>query len=109
MGSSNDEDLEFHLGGTDDSRLGEGDTSSSSNSSANRDHNGGDVQNDATEDGMDSLDNAAFSKMAEDAERNSSVHEFWDIINKTFASEGEAYNFYNNYVMDKGFGVRRRK
>ncbi|WVZ60149.1 LOW QUALITY PROTEIN: hypothetical protein U9M48_010206 [Paspalum notatum var. saurae] len=61
------------------------------------------------EDGMDSLDNAAFSKMAEDAERNSSVHEFWDIINKTFASKGEVYNFYNNYARNKGFGVRKDK
>ncbi|WVZ97064.1 hypothetical protein U9M48_042627, partial [Paspalum notatum var. saurae] len=98
-GSSNDEDLEFHLDGSE----------SSSNSSANTDHNGGDAQNDATEDGMDSLDNAAFSKMAEDAERNSSVHEFWDIINKTFTSEVEVYNFYNNYARDKGFGVRKDK
>ncbi|WVZ61660.1 hypothetical protein U9M48_011498 [Paspalum notatum var. saurae] len=109
MGSSNDEDLEFHLGGSDDSSLGDGDTSSSSNSSANREHDGGGVQNDATEDGMDRLDNAAFSKMAEDAEMNSSVHEFWDIINKTFASEEEAYHFYNNYARDKGFGVRKQK
>ncbi|WVZ83256.1 hypothetical protein U9M48_030422 [Paspalum notatum var. saurae] len=61
------------------------------------------------EDGMDSLDNVAFSTMAEDAERNSSVHEFWDIINKTFTSEGEVYNFYNNYARDKGFGVRKDK
>ncbi|KAJ1289251.1 hypothetical protein BS78_02G149900 [Paspalum vaginatum] len=61
------------------------------------------------EDGMDSLDNAAFSRMADDAERNNTLHEFWSIINKTFTSEEHTYNFYSNYARDKGFSVRKQK
>ncbi|KAE8785413.1 hypothetical protein D1007_40902 [Hordeum vulgare] len=31
----------------------------------------------------------------------------WEVMAKTFRSEGEAYMFYNHYVKDRGFSIRR--
>ncbi|KAE8786210.1 putative LRR receptor-like serine/threonine-protein kinase [Hordeum vulgare] len=31
----------------------------------------------------------------------------WEVMAKTFRSEGEAYMFYNQYAKDRGFSIRR--
>jgi len=46
--------------------------------------------------------------MAAGAEMNNTLDEYWDIVKKTFATEGEAYIFYK-YARDKGFSVRKQK
>ncbi|KAL6885488.1 hypothetical protein ACP4OV_010267 [Aristida adscensionis] len=43
----------------------------------------------------------------EDEERNVSLQEFWKIVQMTFGSEDECYNFYNKYARDKGFSIRK--
>ena len=47
--------------------------------------------------------------MAAGAEMNNTLDEYWDIVKKTFATEGEAYIFYNKYARDKGFSVGKQK
>jgi len=37
------------------------------------------------------------------------LDEYWDIVQKTFATEEEACIFYNKYARDKGFSVRKQK
>ncbi|KAL6858786.1 hypothetical protein ACP4OV_017788 [Aristida adscensionis] len=37
------------------------------------------------------------------------LDEFWNIANKTFQTEDEAFCFYNSYARDKGFTIRREK
>ncbi|KAM0925813.1 hypothetical protein ACQ4PT_003965 [Festuca glaucescens] len=36
-----------------------------------------------------------------------SAREYYDIVSKTFASEDDAFEFYNSYAHEKGFSVRK--
>ena len=60
-------------------------------------------------DGNYTYDNDIFMRMAAGAEMNNTLDEYWDIVKKTFATEGEAYIFYNKYARDKGVIVRKQK
>jgi hypothetical protein len=33
--------------------------------------------------------------------------ECYEIVSKMFGSEGEGFQFYNNYALEKGFSVRK--
>ena len=54
-------------------------------------------------------DKEMFGSTANVGDRYKKMDEFWSIANKTFASEEEAFTFYNNYARDKGFSVRKEK
>jgi len=54
-------------------------------------------------------DKEMFGSAANVGDRYKKMDEFWSIANKTFASEDEAFTFYNNYARDKGFSVRKEK
>ena len=60
-------------------------------------------------DGNYTYDNDIFMRMAAGVEMNNTLDEYWDIVKKTFATEGEAYIFYNKYARDKGFSVGKQK
>ncbi|CAN6275242.1 unnamed protein product [Urochloa humidicola] len=50
-----------------------------------------------------------FRDIANAADQHTSLDEFWNIANKIFVSEEDAFLFYNKYAWDKGFGVRKEK
>ena len=60
-------------------------------------------------DGNCAYNHDIFTRMAAGAEMNNTLDEYWDIVKKTFATEGEAYIFYNKYARDKGFSARKQK
>uniref|UniRef100_A0ACD5VW16 Uncharacterized protein n=1 Tax=Avena sativa TaxID=4498 RepID=A0ACD5VW16_AVESA len=45
--------------------------------------------------------------MQEDTTDVSGDAEYRDIANRTFASQGDAFQFYNSYALGKGFSVRK--
>ncbi|XP_066325347.1 protein FAR1-RELATED SEQUENCE 5-like [Miscanthus floridulus] len=104
-----EEELDFHLGAADDSSSDDENTSSNSRLSSMGKDIGGDAQRDAPRDGNCAYDQDIFTRMAAGAEMNNTLDEYWDIVKKTFATEGEAYIFYNKYARDKGFSVRKQK
>ncbi|KAE8799183.1 putative LRR receptor-like serine/threonine-protein kinase [Hordeum vulgare] len=42
-----------------------------------------------------------------DEYQQQSLDRHWEVMAKTFGSEGEAYTFYNQYAKDRGFSIRR--
>ncbi|TVU26328.1 hypothetical protein EJB05_28867, partial [Eragrostis curvula] len=61
-----------------------------------------------SEHGNEECTNEKFRKFANSLEQQKILNEYWNIVNKTFASEEEAYSFYNKYAFVKGFGIRRQ-
>ena len=45
--------------------------------------------------------------MQEDMANVSDDAEYRDIVNRTFASEDNGFQFYNSYALEKGFSVRK--
>ncbi|CAO2196946.1 unnamed protein product [Urochloa humidicola] len=90
------EELEFHLETADVTSSDDDMTSSDPKPSSKEDGNG-------------TYDKKMFRTMSHAVEQHTTLDEYWDIVNKSFATDGEAYIFYNKYARDKGFSVRRQK
>ncbi|KAE8801354.1 putative LRR receptor-like serine/threonine-protein kinase [Hordeum vulgare] len=45
--------------------------------------------------------------MGYDEYQQETLDRYWEVMAKTFRSEGEAYMFYNQYAKDRGFSIRR--
>ncbi|KAE8781632.1 putative LRR receptor-like serine/threonine-protein kinase [Hordeum vulgare] len=42
-----------------------------------------------------------------DEYQQETLNRHWEVMAKTFRSEGEAYMFYTQYTKDRGFSIRR--
>nr|TKW05051.1 hypothetical protein SEVIR_7G151200v2 [Setaria viridis] len=91
-----EEELDFHLEATEDICSGDDDTPSNQNLSSE-------------EDGNANNEKKMFRSMSHAAEQHTILDEYWDMVNMTFATAGEAYIFYSKYARDKGFSVRKQK
>ncbi|KAI4972350.1 hypothetical protein ZWY2020_003275 [Hordeum vulgare] len=66
-----------------------------------------DDDNDEGDDNDEDDDNDEHDVDASNEDIQESLDRHWEVMAKTFRSEGEAYTFYNKYAKDLGFSIRR--